>query len=72
MMVNGEDDNLEYTTNDSMPIIKDEEMLNYQKDSNEEVPVDSFNFVYFVMLLQGVGVLFPWNSFIAAPDYFVN
>eukprot|EP01080_Neovahlkampfia_damariscottae_P002137 gene2137-2003_t len=68
MMVNGEEDNLEYA---STPIIKDDEIINYQETSDDKVPVDSFNFIYFIMLLQGVGVLFPWNSFIAAPDYFI-
>ncbi|KAL9656557.1 hypothetical protein ABK040_012140 [Willaertia magna] len=33
-------------------------------------PKDKWNLVYFIFLLQGTGVLFPWNAFISAPDYF--
>ncbi|KAG2386256.1 hypothetical protein C9374_002702 [Naegleria lovaniensis] len=33
-------------------------------------PKDKFHIVFFIFLLQGVGVLFPWNAFISAPDYF--
>lgn len=29
-------------------------------------------YVYFVLLLHGVGTLLPWNMFITANDYFVN
>jgi hypothetical protein len=28
--------------------------------------------VSLVMFLQGIGILFPWNSFISASDYFVK
>lgn len=31
-----------------------------------------FNFVYFVMLLQGVGTLLPWNMFITAHSVSIN
>ena len=33
-------------------------------------PKDSYKLVYFVFVLVAAGVLFPWNSFILAIDYF--
>lgn len=33
-------------------------------------PKDRFNVVYFIMLIQGVGTLLPWNMFITAHAYF--
>ncbi|KAK2560587.1 Equilibrative nucleoside transporter 3 [Acropora cervicornis] len=33
-------------------------------------PEDRFNIVYFILLLQGVGTLLPWNMFITAHSYF--
>ncbi|KAL9647736.1 hypothetical protein ABK040_015224 [Willaertia magna] len=33
-------------------------------------PIDKFHLVYFIFLLQGTGMLFPYNAFISAPDYF--
>lgn len=33
-------------------------------------PTDRFNIVYFIMLIQGVGTLLPWNMFITAHAYF--
>lgn len=44
-------------------LLKDEKLLPYQ-------PVDKFNIVYFVMVIQGVGTLLPWNMFITAHAYF--
>ncbi|EFC41053.1 equilibrative nucleoside transporter [Naegleria gruberi] len=38
--------------------------------TKDEAPKDKFNLVYLIFLLQGTGVLFPWNAFISAPDYF--
>lgn len=40
--------------------------------SNKEgfIPVDKYNLVFIVIFLFGVGVLFPWNAFISAMDYF--
>ena len=29
-------------------------------------------YVYFILLLHGIGTLLPWNMFITANDYFVN
>lgn len=45
----------------------------FEDNSNESsAPVDKYNFVYWIMFLQGIGCLFPWNAFISAPDYFVS
>ncbi|XP_074643260.1 equilibrative nucleoside transporter 1-like [Tubulanus polymorphus] len=35
-------------------------------------PKDWCNLVYFIMMLNGIGVLMPWNMFITANDYFVK
>ncbi|KAL0481470.1 equilibrative nucleoside transporter [Acrasis kona] len=37
----------------------------------EQEPVDN-GLIYFIMLLNGAGVLFPWNAFLSAPDYFAR
>ncbi|KAL1504091.1 hypothetical protein AB1Y20_010501 [Prymnesium parvum] len=45
-------------------------------DSNDSLstsalpPADHCYFVWFIMYLQGVGALFPWNAFITPVDYF--
>ena len=31
-----------------------------------------FNLVYFIILLQGIGTLLPWNFFITAHEYFTT
>ncbi|XP_071962263.1 equilibrative nucleoside transporter 1-like isoform X2 [Antedon mediterranea] len=33
---------------------------------------DRWNFVYWIMVLHGVGVLLPWNMFITAEGYFTD
>ncbi|CAJ0933654.1 unnamed protein product, partial [Mesorhabditis belari] len=39
----------------------------------KEEPRDSLNLVYFIALLNGIGVLLPWNMFITiAPQYYVE
>ena len=35
-------------------------------------PKDRFFLAYFAMFLIGMGVLFPWNSFVSALDYFMS
>lgn len=35
-------------------------------------PVDKNNLVWFICCLLGVGILFPWNVFITAIDYFTD
>lgn len=38
--------------------------------SHASHPVDRCYLVWFIMYLQGVGALFPWNAFITPFDYF--
>jgi hypothetical protein len=38
----------------------------------EETNQKGESIVSLVMFLQGIGILFPWNSFISASDYFVK
>ena len=38
---------------------------------NLTIPKDRFFLAYFAMFLVGMGVLFPWNSFVSALDYFM-
>eukprot|EP00754_Rhynchopus_humris_P035395 Rhum_TRINITY_DN16928_c0_g1::Rhum_TRINITY_DN16928_c0_g1_i1::g.164737::m.164737/K15014/SLC29A1_2_3, ENT1_2_3; solute carrier family 29 (equilibrative nucleoside transporter), member 1/2/3 len=35
-------------------------------------PTDTFSFVLVSLWICGAGVLFPWNAFISAPDYFTK
>jgi equilibrative nucleoside transporter 1/2/3 len=35
-----------------------------------DLPVDKYRLVYWVFFLQGIGMLFPWNVFITANEYF--
>jgi equilibrative nucleoside transporter 1/2/3 len=35
-----------------------------------KAPEDKYNLTWFLFLLLGIGVLFPWNAFISANDYF--
>ncbi|XP_064630332.1 equilibrative nucleoside transporter 1-like isoform X1 [Lineus longissimus] len=37
-----------------------------------EPPADRLYLVYFIMVLNGIGVLMPWNMFITANSYFVD
>ena len=39
--------------------------------SSSTVPKDHYLLVYIAMILVGMGVLFPWNSFVSALDYFI-
>lgn len=38
-------------------------------DSRGEPPKDHWNFCYILVFIQGLGVLFPWNTLISATDY---
>lgn len=45
----------------------------YISDTSIDVdkdPVDRFHAAFFIMYLQGIGVLFPWNAFITCTDYY--
>ena len=48
----------------------DEQVVYSEVVQSENTPKDPFGLVYFIMILQGAGTLFPWNAFISAPDYF--
>ncbi|XP_046860507.1 equilibrative nucleoside transporter 3-like [Xenia sp. Carnegie-2017] len=39
-------------------------------NGQRKIPKDRFNLVYFVLLLQGIGTVLPWNFFITAQAYF--
>jgi hypothetical protein len=34
------------------------------EDLEEEAPPDYYNLVYLILLLHGIGVLLPWNTFL--------
>lgn len=38
--------------------------------SSINAPADRWNIIYIIFVLQGVGMLLPWNFFITAKDYF--
>ncbi|VDN59074.1 unnamed protein product [Dracunculus medinensis] len=39
----------------------------------EKEPKDNYNIVYLIIMLHGIGILIPWNTFITiAPSYFVG
>jgi len=38
--------------------------------TNTVVPVDKYQVAYCIFVLEGLGVLLPWNAFISAGDYF--
>uniref|UniRef100_T1IMY7 Battenin n=1 Tax=Strigamia maritima TaxID=126957 RepID=T1IMY7_STRMM len=39
-------------------------------DLSKPLKVYKCNFVYFILLLHGIGILMPWNMFITAKSYF--
>ncbi|CAI2352409.1 unnamed protein product [Caenorhabditis sp. 36 PRJEB53466] len=42
-------------------------------NTNERGPTDKFRLVFSIILLNGIGVLLPWNMFITiAPQYYVD
>ena len=43
---------------------------NLLRDSSNELFCSQYNFVYFVLVLSGVGFLLPYNSFVTAVDFF--
>eukprot|EP01060_Flectonema_neradi_P040117 TRINITY_DN903_c1_g2_i1.p1 TRINITY_DN903_c1_g2~~TRINITY_DN903_c1_g2_i1.p1 ORF type:complete len:434 (+),score=50.23 TRINITY_DN903_c1_g2_i1:43-1344(+) len=36
------------------------------------MPRDAYHLVWIILWVLGAGVLFPWNAFISAPDYFTK
>ncbi|KAJ7373079.1 hypothetical protein OS493_014226 [Desmophyllum pertusum] len=50
-------------------LLGDEESID-DTSISEALPEDKFNLVYFIMVIQGVGTLLPWNMFITAHAYF--
>ena len=39
-------------------------------NDNDEPPKDRFNLAFIIMVLLGMGSLFPWTFFTTAADYF--
>ena len=37
---------------------------------SDAVPHDRYRLAFFILYLQGVGCLFPWNAFITKTDYY--
>ena len=61
------------TNSSKMRIDRRNESTDEDNDSNSSsiLPnTDHYYFVWFIMYLQGVGALFPWNAFITPFDYF--
>ncbi|XP_065665093.1 equilibrative nucleoside transporter 1 [Hydra vulgaris] len=40
------------------------------KDTIEIQPPDRFSLIYIIFVIQGIGMLLPWNFFITATEYF--
>ena len=45
-------------------------LLNTSTTASDAVPHDRYRLAYFILYLQGVGCLFPWNAFITKTDYY--
>ena len=47
-------------------------LLNASTTSSDAVPQphDRYRLAFFILYLQGVGCLFPWNAFITKTDYY--
>eukprot|EP00761_Pharyngomonas_kirbyi_P013695 gb/GECH01013724.1/.p1 GENE.gb/GECH01013724.1/~~gb/GECH01013724.1/.p1 ORF type:complete len:459 (+),score=85.67 gb/GECH01013724.1/:1-1377(+) len=41
-----------------------------EKTESSSSPKDKYHLIYFIYLLQGIGILLPWNAFISNPGYF--
>ncbi len=55
---------------ESESVVYSEVVASINDGEKQNETKDPFGLVYFIMILQGAGTLFPWNSFISAPDYF--
>lgn len=62
-----------HSTTSPQEVVEFAESFKYTEDYATEIgPTDTYNLVYLIFLLQGTGVLFPWNAFISSPDYFMR
>jgi solute carrier family 29 (equilibrative nucleoside transporter), member 1/2/3 len=43
-----------------------------RNSDDDKNPIDHRNIAFYIMLLEGLGNLFPWNAFITASSYFYN
>eukprot|EP00051_Salpingoeca_urceolata_P028297 m.486141 g.486141 ORF g.486141 m.486141 type:complete len:486 (+) comp24195_c0_seq1:411-1868(+) len=50
------------------PLLSREVRLQGYND-DQEPPTDRYNLVYMIFMLQGVGMLLPWNAFITVTEY---
>ena len=58
-------------TDQSTPLrIPDGTNLSHDDIPKLEEPEDKGNVAYYLMLLFGVGALFPWNAILTALDFF--
>ena len=55
--------------NSSLPSIRTITMRN-AKTIDTPVPKDQLHIIYIITILVSAGILFPWNSYISAIDYF--
>jgi hypothetical protein len=66
-------DELSVTEADDVSRLLDNEESETVEGAQEDadIPKDKFHLVYFSMVIFGAGFLFPFNSFVAAADYFL-
>uniref|UniRef100_A0A914GXN6 Equilibrative nucleoside transporter 1 n=1 Tax=Globodera rostochiensis TaxID=31243 RepID=A0A914GXN6_GLORO len=58
---------------DSVPFIDRETSEEMEQNRDSGSPPDRLNLVYLIVLLHGIGMLLPWNTFLTiGTDYYVN
>jgi len=55
---------------DSVAFFEGDEKTSFLPPRHDEAPKDKCFVAYFLFVLLGIGVLFPWNAFLTAGDYF--
>ncbi|KAI1716166.1 nucleoside transporter domain-containing protein [Ditylenchus destructor] len=56
-------------SNENAPFLEKEQL----QEEEGLLPNDRWKLVYFIILLQGIGTLLPWNTFLTiAKDYFID
>lgn len=43
----------------------------FAEEEPRKAPRDFLGIAFIFFFIQGMGVLFPWNAFISAPDFFM-